>query len=362
MYRADGCPVDKEHIAQWSYCLEQLALQFDTKLVHVDKCVSNAGRIARLPFSMNRKGDNTAERPHRRAHVVSYPEQWVAVDNAEVSKLATEMGFDPSSVKERKSGSCNLTDADMETFLEDCEEIDFPITVCEVEKRGSDTYYHLEECPLAGYAHPGGPHKTSLILGPHSRGFKCFADQCDGLGFVDLLDLIEEETGTRPNFGRITEAECFKWGMTLDDLAWDPQPPERNMIATHCEVVLDEEDERPTCAPTSMPHTTTPTSISAPAIDLAVSRVFDRAYACTHQAITDPVQQDNFAGWAWKLNCDADTDAMKAWLGPAFAGAIEQEHAKNDTTTQLTCYQYLALPREPDTWPLTSEEFEAIAG
>src|SRR5205807_99622 len=52
-------------------CLEALAFQFDDAQVHVDQTMFNAARIIRVPGTLNAKGDDTQERPHRTSKLLS---------------------------------------------------------------------------------------------------------------------------------------------------------------------------------------------------------------------------------------------------------------------------------------------------
>lgn len=53
--------------------LAALAAKFDTDRVHIDQTVFNPGRICKLPGTRARKGDNTQDRPHRRAGILEAP-------------------------------------------------------------------------------------------------------------------------------------------------------------------------------------------------------------------------------------------------------------------------------------------------
>jgi P4 family phage/plasmid primase-like protien len=55
-------------------CLEAAAAEWGTPAVKVDTTVGNASRISRVPGTWARKGDDTAERPHRRSEVLSAPD------------------------------------------------------------------------------------------------------------------------------------------------------------------------------------------------------------------------------------------------------------------------------------------------
>jgi len=53
--------------------LKALAAKFDNDKARIDTGVFNPSRIARIPGTLNRKGDNTESRPHRRARVIESP-------------------------------------------------------------------------------------------------------------------------------------------------------------------------------------------------------------------------------------------------------------------------------------------------
>ena len=53
--------------------LEALAFRFDTNAACVDQAVHNPGRLTKVYGTLARKGDSTADRPHRRSRLVSVP-------------------------------------------------------------------------------------------------------------------------------------------------------------------------------------------------------------------------------------------------------------------------------------------------
>ena len=67
----------------------------------VDPAVHNAARIIRLPGTWNRKGDNTKDRPHRKAKVVSIPDDIIPVDTDLLQQMAAEYAPPPPK-KSRK--------------------------------------------------------------------------------------------------------------------------------------------------------------------------------------------------------------------------------------------------------------------
>jgi hypothetical protein len=92
IYQGDHCDANSN---AWVHVLKHLAATFDTDAVKVDTTVGNASRISRLPGTLNRKGENTQERPHRRCKLLSYPEEWMPVGHGPfIYRLACAAGFE----------------------------------------------------------------------------------------------------------------------------------------------------------------------------------------------------------------------------------------------------------------------------
>jgi energy-coupling factor transporter ATP-binding protein EcfA2 len=78
--------------------LEALGTKFDTDAVKVDRGVFNASRISKIPGTMARKGDDlrgvpaVEDRPHRRAEIVSIPEQMVPLPRELMEAFVAEHG------------------------------------------------------------------------------------------------------------------------------------------------------------------------------------------------------------------------------------------------------------------------------
>lgn len=68
--------------------LAALGKKYDTNVVQIDQAVFNPARIGRLPGTVNRKGDDTPDRPHRIARVLSAPEKFEPVPVELLEKLA----------------------------------------------------------------------------------------------------------------------------------------------------------------------------------------------------------------------------------------------------------------------------------
>lgn len=69
-YILDELPNDEKTKALVEGTLHELANRFNNDIVAVDTVVYNASRITKVPGTIARKGENTAERPHRMAVVL----------------------------------------------------------------------------------------------------------------------------------------------------------------------------------------------------------------------------------------------------------------------------------------------------
>jgi hypothetical protein len=70
LYRIDQRPDDAGTVRR---CLTGLARRFDTDRVKIDQAVHNPARLLKLPGTIARKGDDTSDRPHRRAKLLEIP-------------------------------------------------------------------------------------------------------------------------------------------------------------------------------------------------------------------------------------------------------------------------------------------------
>jgi hypothetical protein len=70
LYRVD-LPADDGGLVE--RILAALGERFDTPHAKIDRTVFNPARICKLPGTLARKGDSTADRPHRRAKLLEVP-------------------------------------------------------------------------------------------------------------------------------------------------------------------------------------------------------------------------------------------------------------------------------------------------
>jgi len=90
LYRID-LPHDEPSKNLIQQCLVTLDVLFSDPLVSVDPANYNAGRIWKLYGTMARKGDNTAERMHRRSRLFSVPDSFPIVTTEQLGNLALQL-------------------------------------------------------------------------------------------------------------------------------------------------------------------------------------------------------------------------------------------------------------------------------
>lgn len=254
LYRGDGCAAN---LPEWRFILGYLGRRFNTPGANVDPTVFNPARISRLPGTWNRKGLDTPERPHRKAHVLRYPDRWDALTVEEVCIVANANGFtDP--IPRRRVGSTLPHSPDQGVSApSDCQAngdllidvkgvesliIEYPevLSLDRVSRDGDTTYFALSECPFVGRPHhdqTSGHGKTALILSPRTFGFKCFSDDCEGKGIGDLLKLLRAKTGRRcsiPIWKPRDLANCDRVPASITDVARADEKAQEALVEQRC--------------------------------------------------------------------------------------------------------------------------------
>lgn len=151
--------------------LAALGKKYDSTVVHIDQTVFNPSRIGRLPGTMNRKGDNTTDRPHRMARVLSAPASLVPVPIELLEALAGPASAPTPNAVQSKSTA--WTREAVQQFIDD------NLSDCgpgaPTDYRGG-TKWVLEKCPF-DESHTGG---CAAVF--HSQdgvpGFRCQHDSC----------------------------------------------------------------------------------------------------------------------------------------------------------------------------------------
>jgi hypothetical protein len=244
----------------WEYVLGLLGALHNTPYASIDTAVANPGRIVRLPGSMNMKGEDTPDRPHRLVRVLSYPEQWEPVDHGRmILPLAREHGY--ITAEERRASRPPierelLLDADGMLKLI----AEYPRHLMHSHTRTKDgvTYFYLRSCPNVGRPHRDQGVKTALTLGELGPGFACFSADCAGVKFWDVLRKLQEETGHRCETPIWAKHELnwrmfLAWGMYEDAEAWAEDDDECDIDWSEYETEEEETMTTPTPAAAAAP-------------------------------------------------------------------------------------------------------------
>ncbi len=189
--------------------LHALAQRFSDALVEVDETVHNAARIVKIPGTMARKGDDVAERPHRRSQVIDVPAGFghEIVTDEQLQALVAELL--PPKAEQRERISTNGSSFDLDAF----------IARHLILKRGPEAYEGGErwiiECPFDA-AH-GGTSAAIIRWASGAIVFRCQHNACRSHawsdvrgryepGYRDRLDVpftIQERVARTPSDSRI---------------------------------------------------------------------------------------------------------------------------------------------------------------
>jgi hypothetical protein len=97
-------------------CLEALDLLFSDKLVTVDTSVDSAGQLSKLYGTVAMKGDNTRDRPHRTARLLSVPDKIGVVPVDLLEALAARKPAQEPKAKHKANGKA-ANGFDVDGFL-----------------------------------------------------------------------------------------------------------------------------------------------------------------------------------------------------------------------------------------------------
>ncbi|MFQ5463785.1 MAG: AAA family ATPase, partial [Phycisphaerae bacterium] len=187
LYRIDLPADDAELVKQ---CLAALAQRFDDDAVKVDQTVHNPARIWKLPGTLACKGDNTADRPHRMARILSKPDKPCIVPADLLQALADEAieikAVAAPQVRASRNGRFSI-----DAFV--AKHLDCP--------RGSEPYeggriWRLDTCPF-NPAHVDG--SAAIVEKPSGAiGFKCWHNGCTDRGWGEVRAAYEPKSNSKP--------------------------------------------------------------------------------------------------------------------------------------------------------------------
>jgi hypothetical protein len=154
-------------------CLEALAARFSDGSVSVDVKNFNAARIWKVYGTTARKGEDTPDRPHRRARILSVPDPMVVVSSELLEGLAAEAKKpEPAPPRVKGKGS---KDFDLNEWLSEYGQ-NLPCRVIAKSKPGHQYFYLLDPCPFSA-----GSHTDGAFMGQMANGAvyaRCHHNSC----------------------------------------------------------------------------------------------------------------------------------------------------------------------------------------
>jgi P4 family phage/plasmid primase-like protien len=201
LYRID-LPNDDAATNLVKTVLSVLDNRFSDEGVTVDPANYNAGRIWKLYGTMVRKGDSTAERPHRRSRIISVPDSVTIVTAEQLHDLCGRLPSNdqlPSEVPVEIKGYKNITN--LPDWLNG-----HGIIVKSQKPYAGGTIFTLEQCPFST-AHKDGAYVIRFANGAVHAG--CHHASC-GAGRQRWQELREQFETPEEKHAR-QEAQIKGW-------------------------------------------------------------------------------------------------------------------------------------------------------
>jgi len=155
--------------------LKALALEHQEPLgslnLEIDQVVFNPARLTKLYGTMVRKGENTQDRPHRLARIISLPNIRQTVSLDLLKNLAATIPSQEKSQVEKPEAT--LGRFDLESYLSR-----YGVKVVQVKPHGGGVLYCLQEC-LFDPSH----NDNEAAIGQTAEGklyYQCFHNSCKG--------------------------------------------------------------------------------------------------------------------------------------------------------------------------------------
>jgi len=189
LYRID-LPNDKQSTKLVKTVLSALDKRFSASGVSVDPANYNAGRIWKLYGTVTRKGDDTAERPHRRSQIISVPEEVVVVSREQLEALAAQLTGESPANPPAPEG----TAIDLRSWL-----VSHGIAIRSKKPYGNaGTIFILDQCPFSS-THKDGAYAIQFANGAVHAG--CHHASC-GAGKQRWKELREKYETTKEKHDR----------------------------------------------------------------------------------------------------------------------------------------------------------------
>jgi len=169
---------DKDSESTVKGVLRTLDEKFSDELISIDQTVSNAARICRLYGTIARKGDSTADRPHRMARLLHVPD-YVRMKTGDVCDIGALQAVAAMSQEKKKPPAAAVpSTGDLQSRVDVAKYLGDHGIEYTVKESGEFTNYVLKECLF------NSDHKSpDSYFTQGSRGgiaYKCSHDTCQG--------------------------------------------------------------------------------------------------------------------------------------------------------------------------------------
>lgn len=174
-------PNDKASTELVQNVLKVLDKMFTDDAVEVDKSTFNAARICKVYGSVACKGDDTEDRPHRMAKIISCPDEIVIVKKEQLQAIASMLPIEEKEVVGKKKAKFEL-----QKWMEEHE-----IKVQSEKKVSNGTIYILSQCP---WREEHTNHSAYIIQyenGAIAAG--CHHNSCSDENWHTLRDKVEPD-------------------------------------------------------------------------------------------------------------------------------------------------------------------------
>lgn len=182
-------PVDLENTDESDTLVHQLfdvlSARFTDDRVKIDKAVTDANRIMRMPGTWGRKGRDSKERPHRMAKVLSAQDNPPRMKADFLSQFIGKYKVVEEKPANRYGYNNNNEQFDLRKFISDNG----------LKVRNETSYgnggvkFVLEECPFDS-SHKA-PDSAIFQTAQGAIGFKCFHDSCSHHDWHELRQMLD---------------------------------------------------------------------------------------------------------------------------------------------------------------------------
>jgi hypothetical protein len=171
--------------------LAALSLKFSTDACKVDTTVFNPARICKLYGTVSRKGEDTAERPHRTARLIDTPEKLEVVPVEVLQRIAAAV---PAS-KPKVVGAA-IASEDVEAKCQKMEQFLAKAGVAHRQRMeyGAGSFkWQLEQCVFN--PEHRAPDSFCFVQQSGAVGWKCSHDSCAKNGWHEFRAALKPRTG-----------------------------------------------------------------------------------------------------------------------------------------------------------------------